>query len=318
MSETTEVGRIESSDVDEHAEAVAPWNVRMTQLGSGAFRAGIHFVRTERLTVYRERWNQKLSVCGESPPGCVMVGASVPASIRIQWNGQDLDRQRIASALPASDVEFSSPGAADHVVALVRPDLLEQYLGQPGFARDEGRPVCCGPERTATFVLALQSILERYTRRPGLLQQPREVAALESEALGVISTCAGWKPARDEDLPTRREALRCAVSHAETRSGRISVPELARVAGVSQRTLEYAFREGLGMTPVRFLRRRRLNAAHRELRLAAAGSTTVTEVALSMDFGDLGRFALDYRRLFGESPSETLARPRARLRSLAS
>jgi len=76
---------------------------------------------------------------------------------------------------------------------------------------------------------------------------------------------------------------------------------------VSQRTLEYAFREKMGITPLQFLRGYRMNCARRDSSTAAPGSTTVTTVATGWGFSELGRFAGEYRRMFGELPSQTLA-----------
>lgn len=91
-----------------------------------------------------------------------------------------------------------------------------------------------------------------------------------------------------------------------------SIPTLCDVAGVSERTLEYAFRERFGLTPVRYLKLRRLNLVHRRLETPDPECESVTEVALACGFYDLGRFAGDYRELFDELPSETLARSRSR------
>ena len=60
---------------------------------------------------------------------------------------------------------------------------------------------------------------------------------------------------------------------------------------------------------MRYLRRARLVRVRQAL-LAARGDETVTHVALAWGFTHLGRFALEYRSLFGESPSETLRRAR--------
>jgi AraC-like DNA-binding protein len=51
----------------------------------------------------------------------------------------------------------------------------------------------------------------------------------------------------------------------------------------------------------------RLNAARRALHAPAAYRKTVTEAAMSRDFYHLSRFAGQYRSLFGELPSQTLA-----------
>ena len=60
------------------------------------------------------------------------------------------------------------------------------------------------------------------------------------------------------------------------------------------------------MSPIQFLRRYRMNGAHRELRAADPDATTVTRIASGWGFREVGRFAGDYRRMFGEQPSETL------------
>ena len=84
--------------------------------------------------------------------------------------------------------------------------------------------------------------------------------------------------------------------------------DLCRIVGVSRRTLARAFRSIHGTTPVRYLHTLRLTEARRALSSSSAGTTTVTEVATRFGFRELGRFAVEYREQFGESPSDTLRR----------
>jgi len=79
---------------------------------------------------------------------------------------------------------------------------------------------------------------------------------------------------------------------------------------VSERTLHAAFRENLGTTPKAYLKMLRLNSAHHDL-LRGGARTRVTDVALDWGFVHFGWFSQDYRRLFGETPSQTLHRARA-------
>jgi len=87
-----------------------------------------------------------------------------------------------------------------------------------------------------------------------------------------------------------------------------SVVDICRHTQVSQRTLQYAFRELLDMTPVAYLRIVRLNRARAELLAPPSAFTTVTEVASRWGFLHFSKFSRDFSVLFGELPSETLRR----------
>ena len=85
----------------------------------------------------------------------------------------------------------------------------------------------------------------------------------------------------------------------------INLERLALVAGVRPRTLETHFRSFLGTTPLGWVRRMRLVSARRDLERGRAHAR-VTDIALANGFSQLGRFAADYRAVFGETPSMTL------------
>jgi len=90
----------------------------------------------------------------------------------------------------------------------------------------------------------------------------------------------------------------------------IYVGDLCKAAGVSERTLRNACQSLYRVSPIRLLHLRRLHQVRRALRNDAQAS--VTEVALRFGFGNLGRFAVEYRELFGESPSRTRGGKRRR------
>lgn len=86
-----------------------------------------------------------------------------------------------------------------------------------------------------------------------------------------------------------------------------TVVDICAALNVSERTLQYAFREYIGLSPVAYLRICRLNRIRAELAATDPQSTTITQEAMRFGFLHLGRFAGDYKRMFGESPSATLA-----------
>jgi TolB-like protein len=89
----------------------------------------------------------------------------------------------------------------------------------------------------------------------------------------------------------------------------VTVPELAQFARVTERTLRKHFQSFLGRSPAGYWRCMRLGGARDEL-LVTTKHGSISEIAARYGFHHLGRFAAEYRRCFGESPSTTLHRVR--------
>jgi AraC-like DNA-binding protein len=106
--------------------------------------------------------------------------------------------------------------------------------------------------------------------------------------------------------------LRDAVAYVHARArDDISLSDIARAAGLSDRGVQQLFKRTLGTTPMSYLRDVRLDGIRQELVAARPGATGVGEIAGSWRLTHLGRFAAGYRARFGELPAETLrAQPR--------
>ena len=86
----------------------------------------------------------------------------------------------------------------------------------------------------------------------------------------------------------------------------LRIGELCSELRVSERTLRHAFRERMNVTPLEYLKAHKLNHVYNVLRRSAPSEVLIKQVALSKGFYHLGQFSQDYKRLFGESPSQTL------------
>jgi AraC family ethanolamine operon transcriptional activator len=105
----------------------------------------------------------------------------------------------------------------------------------------------------------------------------------------------------------RKEIIDRSMSILEERSDEnITVKEIASAAHVSERTLRSAFNEYFGLSPIRYLQLRRLNRVKQSLRSASRAHVSVADILVDHGVFEFGRFASQYRQLFGELPSETL------------
>jgi len=87
----------------------------------------------------------------------------------------------------------------------------------------------------------------------------------------------------------------------------LSLADLSRYCGVAERTLEYGFKHVYGTTPLAFIRSQRLTRSRLAL-LNPKRPASISQTARAFGFTHMGQYCRDYRRLFGETPSMTLAR----------
>ncbi|SPL89423.1 Transcriptional regulator, AraC family [[Actinomadura] parvosata subsp. kistnae] len=116
--------------------------------------------------------------------------------------------------------------------------------------------------------------------------------------------------ARADHVDATPAVLRLAVAHIEAHYADpdLSLADIAAAACATPRAVQYAFRRHHGTTPMGYVRRVRLAAAHADL-LAAdpAAGATVSAIAARWGFYHLGRFSAFYRRVYGRSPRDTLS-----------
>jgi AraC-like DNA-binding protein/TolB-like protein len=116
---------------------------------------------------------------------------------------------------------------------------------------------------------------------------------------------------RDDQPLVPQHVKRALVFMNGNMAEKITLTELACACAVPERTLLKQFQRFVGLPPLAYLRRLRLNRARSEL-IKPDSSDAISDIAICCGYSHLGRFAIEYRRLFGEAPSATRQRVRAR------
>jgi AraC-like DNA-binding protein len=179
-------------------------------------------------------------------------------------------------------------------------------------ALTSARPV--SPEHALVWRRAVDFVAGSLAEVPRAAESPLVLGSAERLLAGLafatfpgaVAAAPARRDLRDARVPA---ALRRAVTFIEGNAERdIGIGEIAAAARVSRRAVQQAFRRHLDTTPTAYLRRVRLDGAHRELLAAEPGSVSVTEVAYRWGFCSPSRFAERYRAAFGVTPRETLHR----------
>jgi AraC-like DNA-binding protein len=221
-------------------------------------------------------------------------------------------------AEPGTQVGFVAEPGYESIALFVRPDCLREYLSARQRQDEFHLPrqvevVSADPALVQALFRLGKRLTTMAARTPRKFDEGRaERVAAEAELLEALlvatRTTVAVEPSGTER--TRRTYTRivdAAERHAITHAGeRVQVSDLCRVADVSERTLEGAFMEVTGMSPVAYLRRLRLHRVREELLAAEPRSTRVSAAALKWGFWHFGEFSRAYKQCFGESPSVTL------------
>jgi AraC-like DNA-binding protein len=142
------------------------------------------------------------------------------------------------------------------------------------------------------------------------IERPEGARALEQELLHAVTNCLAVDET-DDNRTRRNHAVvigRLEKTLCKHNDQKLTMPTLCEEIGVPERSLRECCTQFLGVSPTRYLLLRRLNKVRSALRHANPSRTTVAEVARNHQFHELGRFAVTYRAIFGESPSVTLQR----------
>ncbi|ULE35705.1 AraC family transcriptional regulator [Mycobacterium sp. IDR2000157661] len=130
---------------------------------------------------------------------------------------------------------------------------------------------------------------------------------LAAVTLSTFSNTAIVDDRPQDRADTHPVLLRRAIEFMEVNaSADISIGDIAEAVHITPRAVQYMFRRHLDTTPIRHLRRIRLEAAHRDLLAGDRRHTTVTAIAAKWGFAHTGRFAVQYRHAYGLSPHTTL------------
>jgi AraC-like DNA-binding protein len=153
----------------------------------------------------------------------------------------------------------------------------------------------------------LRTVVQTDHLRASPLLATTAAEHLAAVVISTFPTNAELEPTAAERNSAKPELLRRAAAfidaHAHTD---IALSDIASAVHVTPRALQYTFRRHLDMSPIEYLRRVRLDHAHRQLRREDPSTTSVQTIAAQWGFAHAGRFSALYRQTYGRNPSDTL------------
>ncbi len=303
------------ADPDDYAASFLGTNVKMTITGSGRFEAKVIRIDLGRLQLGRISDNlprishsadftgvTTISFSTQPGPSLIRGGLDMlPSNLIRCGNGQNFFRRsagRACFGLMSLPVEEMAT-----VEAIAGCDLM---------APKDALSVTPSPA-AMTKVQRLHLVAGNLAEdAPAVIAHAEAARGLEQALIEAMADCLRTAEVAEDSSARRQHTAilrRFNRMVEENPDQALFIPEVCRAIGATERTLRACCHEILGVGPKRYLLLRRMHLVRRSLRESAATATTVTEIATRYGFWQFGRFAGEYKALFGESPSAMLARP---------
>jgi AraC-like DNA-binding protein len=297
--------------------AILNGHLQMLVTSKGTFRAEHTIVQTDRLFLQRLDEDLPRLACATIEPG--------RAPIHFLADLNDADNVINGQEYTSADIIFYGRRTCDHLRSLGPCSNMNMSLTEDDLASTAeaitGREIAAPPATTIirpapAALEKLRSLHAAATRlaktTPELLALPAISRAIEHELIRAMIVCmAGGDVAEVKACSWQRsQTMRRFEEFLAARQHEpVYAAEICAAIGVSERALRASCHERLGMGPVRYLWLRRMHLARQTLLRVEASTSTVTAIATTCGFWELGRFSVEYRALFGEQPSVTLQRP---------
>jgi AraC family ethanolamine operon transcriptional activator len=293
----------QAQDADEHAHNLTNWEQSYDQIAPGRFRGGLVELQFSHTQVFSENISHAVRQSCCVQPDALWFGLSDQAA-DTRINGRVAGAQQIMVRPGHCEFELHTP--SDHLIygIVIQRAALETAAQQSGCQVDWAKLVRAEVVRVdpAARAACLQTLRVLLAQESGPVLGQQDV----TDALLTLLDTSQVDRSVSKSFERRQRIVAKARDYVLAhRDEAVTVPQLCERLFVSRRTLQYCFEDVLNLSPIQYLRLIRLNGARRSLRALSSVPASVRDVASDWGFWHFSQFSSDYRKLFGQCPSES-------------
>lgn len=311
---------VDGFDADALLGVVRDTRFEQRLLAAGHFRACLQRVVFPEFSLDSGAYSLPIFASGSFGQGLIALAMAVSCEQPMWANGRWIPAGQVMVFAEDSELNVRPrPGGWQWAVLLIPREVLQrEAVARVGRELRLPRSGWCSraatPADARNLRYGVAKALEAAAHGEGLVT-PEQVAAQSALLLGAFVDAVSMTdtgPSRGADpswIERQRDAVvRRAEDYLKAQLDRpFDSRALSLALGVGERQVERLFRDAYGHGPCHWHQLARLNHARSAL-LHADSHDSVTDIALRLGFGHLGRFSVMYRNVFGECPRDTLRR----------
>ncbi|WP_179024202.1 helix-turn-helix domain-containing protein [Shewanella sp. Scap07] len=308
------IRQIHTQDVEQLVHFNQDKRRTYTQLKPGEFNANYVEVNLGALMLFREQLNIATRIEAAPPSSYVPFASIISPATEGYYYGKLSSNPKLIQA-SGGDWGINVNNHIDYVASIFnRQALYQHFLSLTGQdipqAWLSNQAVTTDSNALNRYTLGIQQAIKVFDHQPQLLHSPL-ILKLYAESLTNLAIDALMPTAPiKQQLAAHSQRIRGVhrvIDYLRDHVQQLpTMAELCVIAGLSERSLQYGFKELVGISPTRYVRILRLNRVRSALRQSDHSDTKVSDIALDWGFLELGRFSVEYRQFFNEQPSMTL------------
>ena len=284
------------------------WDMELTQMHKGSSHVTLEAVHTPRIQLGHTYYSQALLIKGAFPPKSILLFYT-KTDAELTFQNSSVQKYELIISDSGDELDFLTKSQSEVFTIAIEETLF--YEAFFSFFGDElklflqKKRFFIRPEMASTFIDGISSWISYLKTKPALLTQKNYDAVETAILKHIFSTLQIEKRLKAHakfDIANIRNKLDSVLT------SNIDMATLSHELKISKRQLYHAFKSGYGFTPKKYLQNLRLNAIRKTLLTAYPGETKVSDIAFRYQFFHMGHFAQEYKKMFDESPSQTLQR----------
>lgn len=302
-----------AAGVEQLAGSITGWEQLYDQTSPGRFQGALTEMLLGRAQVFAESSSHALVQTCKTWPQAVWFGIPGQERQTGRIEGAAIEQGMLAIRTGEQDFQLRTPDDFVFLGVVVEIPLLQEYLQTQGANAPKGwleqRVLAVQAPALHALRQTLNHLLGSAAHAPAALAQAARTQLQDEVFSGITAVLTAGQAGERDSVSAQhaRRTMRRVREYLQAHDDHcITVHELCTAVGASRRALQDCFRKSLDLGPKEYLRAVALNAARRELQRPDSACQSVGDVASRYGFWHLSQFATDYRKLFGELPSQTL------------